>query len=480
MPINSVRLRNFKGFREVHLALRPLTLLLGPNSAGKSSFGHALVALSRIHERGTEPSLDLGTPSTIDLGTYNDILHAGSKIGDPIAIGVGTGSGEVVFGFGGSYEAAPYTGIRSLDLTLLEVAKTQPEDVSSIASAPPGATTSVSMEGVPALEHGIFGRIAETYRRQNASTWRRGDNQEFTLLFSGLELRAAAHLSGTAIEVSDILPLKDVANLVDKIAYLRPDRLGPERLYTPPNSDQDPEIGDRGENIAWVVHAKRNQPVDTYFYPSPTSDRVEATRKAESLRRYRGARMSLSRALSLWLERLGMAESLSTRLENRRMAELGVRMEAVLQKGAASRSLTDMGFGLSQVLPVLARGLTLDQDGLLIVEQPEAQLHPRPQAELADFFCSMIKCKRHVLVETHSEALFHRLRLRVAMDPSLEDQVAVYFVDAPQSVNAGEIVCASPGRVSLREEDELKWPKGFLNEGFESEMQIRAARLAKR
>jgi hypothetical protein len=68
---------------------------------------------------------------------------------------------------------------------------------------------------------------------------------------------------------------------------------------------------------------------------------------------------------------------------------------------------------------------------------------------------------------------FHRLRLRAAQDPSLMDKIAVYFIDASK-----DGVCSPPRPVGLGFKDELRWPEGFLQEGWETEMQINTVRQA--
>jgi predicted ATPase len=109
------------------------------------------------------------------------------------------------------------------------------------------------------------------------------------------------------------------------------------------------------------------------------------------------------------------------------------------------------------------------------VDLPEAHLHPQPQSDLADFFCSLALSGRKCLVETHSEMFFHRLRLRAALHPELMDQIAVYFVDQPR-----EGSCCRPRPIGLGYDDELTWPVGFFQEGWESETKINAVRQSRR
>ena len=146
----------------------------------------------------------------------------------------------------------------------------------------------------------------------------------------------------------------------------------------------------------------------------------------------------------------------------------------VSPKGQSKHDITEIGFGVSQVIPVLVAGLLQPEDSLFIVDLPEAHLHPRPQSAIADFFCSLALSGRTSLVETHSEMFFHRLRLRAAQDPRLMDNIAVYFIDPPK-----DGFCSKPRPVGLGFEEELRWPEGFLQEAYETEMQINAIRQAR-
>jgi predicted ATPase len=181
---------------------------------------------------------------------------------------------------------------------------------------------------------------------------------------------------------------------------------------------------------------------------------------------------ALGNAIGWWLEHLDLARSITTLKSPRNDEELEIRATLHDQP---SRDLTEIGFGVSQVVPVLAAGLLEQGGGLFVVDLPEAHLHPRPQAKLADFFCSVALSGRQTLVETHSEMFFHQLRLRAAMNESLRDLIAVYFIDPPV-----DACCSMPRRVGLGFDDELKWPVGFLQEGWETETRINAVRHARK
>lgn len=79
-------------------------------------------------------------------------------------------------------------------------------------------------------------------------------------------------------------------------------------------------------------------------------------------------------------------------------------------------NLRDVGAGVAQVLPVIVQTMTAGPDGMVIIEQPELHLHPEAQAALADFFIAMSKpgVGLRFLLETHSSALIYRMRRRIA------------------------------------------------------------------
>lgn len=89
---------------------------------------------------------------------------------------------------------------------------------------------------------------------------------------------------------------------------------------------------------------------------------------------------------------------------------------SVSQSGL-SLDITDVGFGISQVLPVIIQGFLSPKESLTLVEQPEIHLHPKMQADLADLFIDIVKesnKNKKLIIETHSEYLLRRLRRRMA------------------------------------------------------------------
>lgn len=78
------------------------------------------------------------------------------------------------------------------------------------------------------------------------------------------------------------------------------------------------------------------------------------------------------------------------------------------------RNLIDMGYGVSQVLPVVTELLRRDSSAMFLLQQPEVHLHPSAQAALGSLFCRAIEEKKHqLMVETHSDYLLDRIRMLI-------------------------------------------------------------------
>lgn len=482
MAIKFVKLQNFKGFKEATLELKPLTVILGPNSAGKSSFGQALVALSKNNlSKDRVLSMAFDPISSLQLGRYSDLIHAGCE-GKPVMIELGVSSGTLNLGFGGEITNNPATKIGELDLTYIEVGeKTDDLKLRSLDTSTLTAMASeIKIGGLLPNSYDVDHKKIVTLTRKNEKNWTinvNGIDEDYKIFFDGLDIEGVFRLSGTTdSNIFPITPFQDTASLLEKIIYLRPDRTEPRREYKNVPYSNEVAVNDWGDGAVWYVHEYRGMFVDTFSFPHPTSDTGEAQKRLNEMAHKKMKKKRLRTAVSDWLARLGLAAAFETKLINGGRA---IQVLAAPPMQEIARPLTDIGFGVSQVLPILVKGLSVKKNGLFVIEQPEAQLHPKPQAELADFFCSMVKCERNVLVETHSEALFHRLRILADMDEDLSQKIAVYFIDEPSIGTDGASSCSQPRRISLKPGDEFKWPTGFLYDGVETEMQVRAIRIAK-
>lgn len=136
-----------------------------------------------------------------------------------------------------------------------------------------------------------------------------------------------------------------------------------------------------------------------------------------------------------------------------------------VQQHKLELDITDVGFGISQILPVIVQGFFTPAGSLTMIEQPEVHLHPKMQADLADLFIDIAlplqsnqeerACQKYLLIETHSEYLLKRLRRRIADRTISADDVAIYYI-GQQENDHSTISAIDIGRTGL-----FEWPEEF-------------------
>jgi predicted ATPase len=175
---------------------------------------------------------------------------------------------------------------------------------------------------------------------------------------------------------------------------------------------------------------------------------------------------TLEEALSGWLRylRTGNVKGEESKQTEFELATTGILVEVKLKSLSDGRkhSLADSGFGYSQIVPVLVRGLLVPPEGTLVVEQPELHLHPALQVRIADFFIAMCSVGKQVILESHSEHLVNALRVKAAEDKSNEIHklCKIYFLsvesDRPQLHD-----------LSVKADGSLDaWPESFFGEAL--------------
>lgn len=98
--------------------------------------------------------------------------------------------------------------------------------------------------------------------------------------------------------------------------------------------------------------------------------------------------------------------------------------------GGPSVNLSDVGYGVSQSLPIIVESILRTGDARLLLQQPEVHLHPRAQAALGSFFTRLVsKQQRNFVVETHSDYLIDRVRQEIALGRISKDMVNILFFD---------------------------------------------------
>ena len=143
-------------------------------------------------------------------------------------------------------------------------------------------------------------------------------------------------------------------------------------------------------------------------------------------------------------------------------SESGGDFHLELKVGGVESNIMDVGYGVSQIYPMLARIMRASQRGIqaaFLLQQPEVHLHPRAQAELGSFFVESVKKDGHTfLVETHSDFIVDRIRICMAdglIDPK---DVALLYFEPQKSKDAVKI---HPIELNSKGEPAENPPKGY-------------------
>jgi predicted ATPase len=248
----------------------------------------------------------------------------------------------------------------------------------------------------------------------------------------------------------------------ENFKYLGPLRDEPKAVY-PMQAATDPaDIGLRGEYTAAVLDLHKN--TEILYIPAADylDDRIPSTPTPRTL----------AAAVSDWLAYLDVVR----RIETNDLGVYGHELRVAPGEGDALHTLVHVGVGVSQVLPILVMSLLSPPGAILVFEQPELHLHPRVQARLADFFLSLTLLDKQCVVETHSEYLINRLRLRAALDESdqLQQMFNLYFVSKEGARSRFR-------RVAVNEFGAIvDWPEGFFDQSPRESEEILQAALRKR
>lgn len=139
----------------------------------------------------------------------------------------------------------------------------------------------------------------------------------------------------------------------------------------------------------------------------------------------------------------------------------GKNYDVRIQKNGSGTKVTlaDMGYGLSQFLPVLVLCYYAPEGSTLILEQPGIHLHPKVQSQLADLLIEVVtERKLQILVESHSEHLLTRLQRRIAVEKISHDDTALYFCRNKDGVSKID-------PLDVNEFGEVKnWPENFFGD----------------
>ena len=392
----SLSLENFKSWRSIpEMRLAPITGLFGANSSGKSSILQFFLLLKQTVEATDRATvLEFGNDKTpVNLGSFKDVVF---------------GHDCKHLSFSIAWKS------KRLSKFVLEDSLKKPIDKFDFSCE------IVEKDSGIAVERFTYRLDADTFTMQKTSPhgndyYLSCEAKDFPvsntkkpvpapIKFFGFPKQVYAYYQ--AADSLSYLQL-DFENLFEGIHYLGPLRDFPQRQYLWSGS-RPTDIGFRGELAIHAIIASK--------------EKNGGGSNGSSQLEYEIAR---------WLQEWGLIRSFSVEPLNKDSNIYEVRVKKTANSTPVL--LTDVGFGVSQVLPVLTLCYHVPEGSVIILEQPEIHLHPSVQAGLADLFIEVAYRRNlQIIFESHSEHLLRRLQRRIAEEQFrnvfyLPENIALYF-----------------------------------------------------
>ena len=477
MPhIDTMRVKNFKAFKDSGLLkLAKINLIVGKNSAGKSSLMKAILGCSQTASERKVDSSDFRLVGMLtDLGTFKDTIH-GKNENANFSISFGIQGPERPDEMSKPYQFEyEYTkGPRLITATVAGVKAFCDGDLICSAKAAyknqnryPAAELILSQSKIK--KQLIIDPKALSIDSKAPVLEEEKEATEFIRKLSKLFLEQH--------EKKDLSITMDFISLDDfNINILQCYKEGKKINRVPFNSTLN-------KNPAYVDMDLASQLIDRKLagcvYIGPVREEPKrSARLAISSGKNTGKKgedlaVMLHTALRVqtfkdrfnnYLQKLHIADGIETSesfLEIHGEKKLTGYISILLKKKGQYNSLADVGFGTSQVLPIIFE-LMAQEDRLILIEQPELHLHPSAQAEIGGLLNDSIKRDNQLFVETHSVVLIERIRRLIRTGELSNDDVRIIYV---QGDDSGASECKQIGFLSDGDFDQA-WPeKDFFGE----------------
>lgn len=410
--LKQLRIRNFKGWKDTGtIRMAPISLFFGANSSGKSSIGQFLMMLKQTVESPDRKAVFYpgGKNSAVQLGSYQEMvfhrdpenkiafeycwsLPETFKFKDPV-------TGQTFSGDYLAFDAQVSLGDKDRYPLVVDHLKYElmGEDEVKLSIGMERKSDTKSEYKVDATNY--------TLKRKQGRVWYPGAPVRF---YGFPDEVVAYHQNADFVQALNLRHEK----LFRSLHYLGPLRTKAERLYSWTGIEPE-SVGYAGENSIAAILAARSRRISLG---------------------YRGRVKPFEGILAMKLKEMGLIEEFKVKAISKQRQEYEVNIRTKGSKDWVD--LPDVGFGISQVLPVLVECFYAPAGSIILMEQPEIHLHPNAQSALADVMIDVINSRENgidrdiqLVIETHSEHFLRRLQRRIAEDVVPKEKVSPYFAN---------------------------------------------------
>ena len=405
--MDTLILEDFRCFAERHeVPIRPLTLLVGENSTGKTSF---LAAVRAAYDLRLGQSPDFNE-EPFHLGSYNQIAN---------------------------YRGGPAQRVESFVIGRKYVTGPIPPWSSR---TPGGAFVEVHIDAhfVPVQGQPTFSSLSITSDRRHMQIEGLDQQQQKVSFSIDSELlferkindgQHSSFVDDWSIFLDSDWPIFSMARSQARQDMTESDRAEMDVLIGAVRFHYEP----RPHAFAPI----RTNPQRTYDPVKEGSDPMGSYVPMKLARIFSGE--GASSDFQGWLNEFGSASGLYSEVSIRRLGRTGdpFQIEVKLPHRGPRRNLVDVGYGVSQALPIIVDAVSSESGTTLLIQQPEVHLHPRSQSAIVSFFARLADSGRNrLVVETHSDHLVDRVRMDVRDERiKASDVVILYFEQGKRGVD---------------------------------------------
>ena len=428
--IKDWQIKNFKSLKDSKkINIKPITFLVGPNSSGKTSFLQSILMLRQTVE-SKDPKSALILQDYIDLGSFKDVVWK-HNLKNTISINFSNSNSNYEFDFAfkkGKIYVKRYRtfgehhgnlGEFNYDLEVNE--RGNDRYYMKVLDYPvfKGANYRVNFYKFYKKRLNFLQPIEFSVEDDKLPKTKK----EFKKFKKNLEydLEKIKFMNFLVERESDL------ENIFNNIFHIGPLRNEPERVYTASGAFPS-EVGKSGE---WVVEKLVS-----------IKDSQEKVKK--------------------WFNCFEIASDFKVG-ELRKGSK---RYELAIKEFYTGEwiNLVDVGFGASQILPIIVEGF-ISKNSLILIEQPEIHLHPKAQSTMGDLLIDISSNQNNkIIIETHSDLIISRICRRIAEGKFKSSDLAIYYLNPTE--NGAEII-----DVHVNENGQYEnFPDGFFEERYEEAM----------
>lgn len=375
-------LENVRCFAGRHdIPIRPLTILVGENSSGKSTTLAMLsAALTKV---AFQFRPDLNQPP-YDLGNFRNIVNLGRKRISP----------EASFTIGLEFSEDDNQELLQAESRFVDSGGQPTLDTLCLQTKAGTLTISVNNDKLQYRFENKDGRESKVGYRS----------------FADHVTSPAQYVAYSLISYEDrdqgmwfmrnfVQPIRSFLDGPPLSLSIAPVRTKPERTYDAPRSGFLPQ----GEHIPFAL--------------------------AKLLESGSGSKRQ-ERAVET-IQRFGQESGLYDSVEAKRLGKHpGDPFQLIVSAAGARTNLTDVGYGVSQCLPIIVESVMAKKHDWILTQQPEVHLHPRAQAALGTFFCDLVsRDSKRFVVETHSDFIVDRVRQEVAKGKLPAEKAIILYAE---------------------------------------------------